>query len=143
MVEGRPVRLALLSVHPEYASALVSGRKTVEFRKRPLAPDVTHVVIYATQPVARVVGVFSIREQVMESPRQLWNMFHNVAGISKAKFMDYYRGCSTGVGIRVGEMTGLPDNFTLQEAFGISRPPQSFQYFTLRQTAPKLAGVLV
>jgi predicted transcriptional regulator len=100
------------------------------------------VAIYATQPIARVVAVFSVHEQVTDTPNQLWRKFHDVAGISKTKFLDYYEGYSKGVGIRVGEMMGLEENFTLQEAFGISRPPQSFQYFTLRQTAPKLAGVL-
>ena len=45
MAKEHAVRLALLSVHPEFADALVRGEKLVEFRKRALAADVTHVVV--------------------------------------------------------------------------------------------------
>ncbi|MGO4443460.1 ASCH domain-containing protein [Mycobacterium sp. 2YAF39] len=134
-------RIALLSVHAEYADALVTGQKTVEFRKRPLAPDVTHVALYATHPVARVVAVFTVREQVIDSPQRLWRQFSKVAGISKVKFLDYYDGCSRGVGIRVGDLVSLDRHVTLQEAFGISRPPQSFQYFGPHQAGSRLAEI--
>ncbi len=43
--------IALMSIHPQYANAIVEGTKRVEFRKRPLARNVTHVIVYATAPV--------------------------------------------------------------------------------------------
>lgn len=140
MVDRPPRRLALLSVHPEYAEALVNGDKTVEFRKRALATDVTHVAIYATMPVGRIVGIFSVKEQVIDTPHGLWSKFRAVAGISQDKFVAYYNGHATGVGIRVDEMVRLKDWITLEEAFGISRAPQSIQYFKPEDAAPSLSA---
>ena len=52
-------RVAVMSIHPRYAEAILSGQKRVEFRKRRLAPDVTTVLVYATQPVGVLVGRLS------------------------------------------------------------------------------------
>jgi predicted transcriptional regulator len=142
MVDRPPRRLALLSIHPEYAEALVSGHKTVEFRKRALAADVTHVAIYATMPVGRIVGVFSVKDQVIDTPHALWSKFRAVAGISQDKFVAYYEGHATGVGIQVDEMVRLQNWITLEDAFGISRPPQSIQYFRPEDAAPGLSLAL-
>ena len=35
----------MMSVHPRFSAGLVDGQKTVEFRKRRLAPDVRRVLI--------------------------------------------------------------------------------------------------
>ncbi|MGO9351300.1 MAG: hypothetical protein ACLP3C_10950 [Mycobacterium sp.] len=142
MADDLAYRIALLSVRPEYVDALLNGTKTVEFRKRPLASDVTHVAIYATHPVARVVAVFSVREQIIDSPRALWRKFGKVAGISKSGFLAYYEGYAQGVGIEVHELVRLDERVTLQEAFGIDRPPQSLRYFAPHQAAPELVDVL-
>lgn len=142
MAERDFVRLALLSVHPEYAEALLEGKKQVEFRKRALAADVTHVAIYATMPVGRIVGVFSVREQVTDSPPALWKRFRRVAGISQDRFLAYYDGYQHGVGIRVRDMMALDEFLTLEDAFGISRPPQSVQYFEPAMAATPLHAAL-
>ncbi|TCI98929.1 ASCH domain-containing protein [Aeromicrobium sp. IC_218] len=129
MARDTDFRLALLSVHPEYARAIVDGTKTVEFRKRPLAADVTHVAVYATRPVGRVIAVFSVEEQVLDAPSRLWEMFKPVGGISHDKFFEYYDGHQQGVGIKVADLVRLAEHESLEDAFGISRPPQSVQYF--------------
>ncbi len=53
-------RVALFSIHPQYAEAILAGTKSVEFRRTPLADDVTHVVVYATAPTKMVVGIFEV-----------------------------------------------------------------------------------
>lgn len=138
MAEVPACRVALLSVHPEYAQAILDGTKTVEFRKRPLADDVTHVAIYATRPVGRIVGVFRIEEQVQRAPGTLWKRFKDVGGISYSKFLAYYDGHPQGVGIRVGDLVRIDGDVTLEDAFGISRPPQSFQYFEPDEASERL-----
>src|SRR5690606_16414773 len=44
-------RHALMSIRPEYAERILAGTKRIEFRKRPLASDITDVIVYATTPV--------------------------------------------------------------------------------------------
>src|SRR6185312_8221353 len=142
MAERPADRLALLSLHPQHAEAIIKGTKKIEFRKRPLASDITRVVIYATRPVGRVVAAFSIKEQVCDSPRQLWLMYRGEAGGSRAQFLAYYDGRSEGVCIRIGKVVSLAEPLSLRDALGIRRPPQSVQYFAERQAKPKLARAL-
>ncbi len=117
-----------MSIHPVYAEQILSGQKRVEFRKRPVAGDVTHVLIYATAPVRRVVGVFSVEEQVSESPRELWGAFKEVGGIAYRDLMKYYRGHSVGTGIRVKMAYTASTPLCLAEDLGINHPPQSYLY---------------
>lgn len=121
-------RVALMSIHPQYARAILDGTKKVEFRKRPLAGDVTHVVVYATAPVSAVVGVFSVTGQTTASPTSLWQRFKKVAGISQDGFDAYFDGRDSATGIGVGDVVVLEEPLCLRDDLGIGRPPQSYQY---------------
>jgi len=121
-------RVVLMSIHPEYAQAILDGTKRVEFRKHPVADDVTHVLVYATAPVSAVVGAFTVTGQDTEHPRSLWRRFKKVAGISRDGFFAYYEGRASGTGIRIGERLAPEAPLSLPDAFGVPRPPQSFQY---------------
>ncbi|MEV5961612.1 ASCH domain-containing protein [Kribbella sp. NPDC051952] len=128
-----------MSIHQEFADAILSGEKTVEFRKRPVAPDVTHVVIYVTQPVSAIVGIFEVRRQVTESPARLWRRFGKVAGISRQRFFQYYHGRTCGTGIEVARVQPLETPLTLS-GLGLTRPPQSYQYLDARQSSVAMSG---
>ena len=119
---------ALMSIRPPYASAILAGTKRVEFRKRPLNPAVTHIFVYSTAPVAKVIGHCEMTGQDEAPPQTLWSRYHKVGGIQKAELMDYYDGHALGVAIKLGEFVAYPSPLSLQESFGIARAPQSFQY---------------
>lgn len=121
-------RVALMSIHPEYAEAILAGEKRVEFRKRPMRADVTHVVVYATVPTGAVVGAFTVSGQQTSSPSRLWRKFSRCSGITRSKFLAYYAGRPQGTGIGVGEVFVTQRPLTLEESLGVSRPPQSYQY---------------
>jgi predicted transcriptional regulator len=139
-VAADPVgRVALMSLHPEFASAILTGRKTVEFRKRRVAPDVTHVLIYATHPVGAVVGIFEIAGQTTAAPTELWHQFRDVGGLTCGRFFDYFAGCTAGTGIRVGSVRSFDRSMPLRETVGLGRPPQSVQYLDDVQASRALA----
>lgn len=117
-----------MSIHPTYAEAILRGEKQVEFRKRPVADDVTHVVVYATLPVGAIIGAFTVAGQETSSLHSLWQAFGEVAGIRHNEFAEYYRSHNEGTCIRVGDIFLASERVDLSIAFGISRPPQSFQY---------------
>lgn len=48
----------LLSLKPKYAEMILSGKKTVELRKRWANKEVDKVWIYATEPVGKILGYF-------------------------------------------------------------------------------------
>lgn len=133
MVESPVGRLALMSVRPEFADAILAGTKTVEFRKRPLADDVSYVVLYSTLPVSAVVGLCQVGKQVTTTPTKLWSLYSGVAGISKRRLLDYYSGYPEGTAIDLTTVYTLLTPLSLSESVGIGRPPQSFQYLNDRQ----------
>lgn len=124
--------VALMSIHPKYAHAILDGTKTVEFRKQRLRDDITHVVIYATCPVQAVLGYFEIGSQEEEAPRDLWERFGAQGVIDESDFFSYFDGKDIAVGITVANATKLRHPRHLDEALGVSRPPQSFQYLPAR-----------
>jgi predicted transcriptional regulator len=117
-----------MSIHPQYANGILAGTKRVEFRKRPIADDVTHVIVYATAPVSAVVGAFTVKAQHTQNPRTLWRHVRDVAGIAWADFIAYYADRTAGTGIAVGQVLQAPQPMCLRTQLGIDRPPQSFQY---------------
>ncbi|MEE2570443.1 hypothetical protein V1638_13710 [Pseudarthrobacter sp. J64] len=127
-------RVALMSIRPEFSDAILSGEKVVEFRKRPVADDVSHVLIYATMPVGSLVGWFAVRGQKTMSPKELWSTFRAVGGISKCRFFEYYDQREQGTGILVDSAARFPRPVPLSELGTSLRPPQSFQYLTAAQS---------
>lgn len=121
-------RIALMSIHPEFCDAILDGRKLVEFRKRRLADDVSHVVIYATAPVSRLVGTFRVAGQQTSTPDALWRRFKHVGGIERGGFLSYYGGRDAGTAIEVADVHRFAAPKSLPDTLGIDRPPQSFQY---------------
>lgn len=121
-------RQIVMSVHPRYAEAIMDGRKRVEFRKRPLADDVSVVWVYATVPVQRVVGYFEVDATVIARPRDLWRRFKNVGCIGRADFDRYYLGTVLGAGIQVKVATRLASPLPLSVLLPSGVPPQSFAY---------------
>jgi predicted transcriptional regulator len=117
-----------MSIRPQFANAILDGSKTVEFRKRRLAGDVTRVVIYITSPVQAVVGEFTVADQVVASPQTLWRRYRLVAGIDRASFFKYFDGSSDAVGILIDAVVQYKEPQTLRQFDPSMRPPQSFQY---------------
>lgn len=128
MAKNPPV-VALLSIHPQYAEAILNGEKKVEFRKAGFSKDVTHVVIYATKPIGAVVGVFETDGSVVQSPRELWQTFSAVGGITRGDFDAYYSGRPTGVAIKIKKAKRLPEPLPLTR-IQKTHPPQSFNYLS-------------
>ncbi len=129
-----------MSIHPRYAWAILEGRKTVEFRKRRLADDVTHVVIYSTVPDRAVVGYFTVEGQETSTPDSLWSQFRDRGVIDENDFFAYYAGRDRATGIRVGAATRLRRPLSLTLDLGVAHPPQSYQYLPSERFATVLAA---
>jgi predicted transcriptional regulator len=117
-----------MSIRPTFVEAILSGSKTVEFRKRRLAPDVQRVMIYSTAPVQAVVGEFEVEEQITTSPASLWRRFGSVSGVDRKVFFKYFEGSREGVGIVIKSVMVYDEPAALDTLISGARPPQSFQY---------------
>lgn len=121
--------MVLISIHPRFAEAIVRGEKTVEFRRRWTKREVSHLVIYATAPIKRIVAVAIIKEVVEESPAKLWKLSQaQGGGVTRAELSDYFTGLKSGFGILLETITPLRHPIDFCEVFPGFRGPQSFRF---------------
>lgn len=128
MAEAAIGRVALFSIHPGYANALLDGTKRVEFRRIALPADVTRVVVYATSPVQRIVGFFEVAGVDQAPPGKAWGAYCKVGGIEKHAFDQYYAGAASAYVILARNPVRLTTPLRLGELGETLRPPQSFMY---------------
>lgn len=121
-------RVALFSIHPHYADAILRGDKRVEFRRRGPSSATSHVIVYATAPVQRIVGWFRVEAVEEETPSTLWERFGVVGGIELEEFDRYYGRRSRGTAICVADPSRLVRPLAMDAIAGSSRPPQSYRY---------------
>jgi predicted transcriptional regulator len=134
-------KVVLMSIHPKFVDEILSGRKKVEFRKKRFSSDVSHVVVYATNPIKQVVLVFSIKNITVDNPLYLWDRYSKVAGICKENFLLYYKESRYGTAIEFDEIFKLDKPLSLSEIGVFSRPPQSYQYLDERALEGLCCGV--
>ncbi len=117
----------LLSIKPEYAEKIFAGEKLFEFRRNVANKQPQKIVIYMTAPYSRVYGEVIVENVIEGSPRALWRETHNAAGISYAKFMEYFTGREMAYAYCLGKVKRYRNPKKLEE-YGISAAPQSFVY---------------
>lgn len=122
---------ALISVKPIFAADIMSGAKTVELRRRGVrlvAGD--HLWIYATKPIARVVGIVTVHGTVIASPATIWRRFGAQSCITKAEFEAYTDGCEVVSAIQLSHPYAALSPVSLEElrrAVKGFQPPQYMQ----------------
>lgn len=133
-----PANILLLSIKPEYASQIFSGKKTVELRRvrtRLTIDDI--VLVYVSSPTKALVGLFEVEKIIQEKielPENIetyWNLVHEKAGITSQDFYKYYEGASFFVGIFLRNPTKfhIPTNLEkLRKKIPEFTPPQSYRY---------------
>jgi predicted transcriptional regulator len=117
----------LLSIKPEFAELIFSGEKHYEFRKRIFKQEVDTVVVYASSPVQKIIGEFSIEDIVHDDLINLWDKTKNYAGVSYNYFSEYFQNKSQGYAIKVTNTKLYPEPIDLNSVYS-SVPPQSFAY---------------
>lgn len=123
--------VVLLSLRPEFAAAILSGRKRYEFRRTIFRRrGVTTALLYSNSSERRVVGAFEVGRVHEASPERLWEKYRHVAGIDESAFFAYFDGVKRGYAIgisRVHKFTPTVDPYAALEDFVA---PQSFYYLT-------------
>ncbi len=119
----------LLSIKPEYAEKILDGKKLFEFRKRlPKNKAVKTVVIYATKPVGKILGEFTIEEIISDSPDQLWTITSTFSGISKITFDEYFKDTKKALAIKISFPKRYSNPLDISTVLNQKKPPQSFYY---------------
>jgi predicted transcriptional regulator len=119
----------LLSIKPEYAERILDGDKKFEYRKSVFKnQNIKIVVIYATQPVGKIVGEFVIDEVISGDPRNVWDLTAEFSGISQSFFDEYFLGRETAYAIKVSKVKRYRKPIELDALLPSGLAPQSFCY---------------
>lgn len=121
-------KFVLLSIKPEYASAIAKGVKQVEFRKRIFSDTVERAFVYSSSPVKRILGSFLVTHIEKGSPKYIWDKYSNCGYIHQDKYFDYFQSHCIAFGIEISEFESYEvplDPYSVDSKF---RPPQSFCY---------------
>lgn len=124
------MKALLLSIKPEYVEKILQGEKKFEYRKRLAKEDVSYIYVYSTAPSMKVVASVHIEGHLSDSPTALWEKTKAAAGISRAKFRDYFRGCKTAYAYKLGKVEVFESPKNLSD-FGVAVAPQSFIYIKI------------
>jgi len=123
-------RIALLSIHPQFARLIMNGKKRAEFRKTKFREKVSHIVVYATSPVRRILGYFEVSHIDEDSPKRLWARYREVGGIQRKEFQAYYASSTQGIAIGIGQIRPLSKPIPLSNLDDSMSVPQSFAYIS-------------
>ena len=118
----------LLSIKPTYIEEIQKGNKGYEFRRAIFKNKPDEIVIYASSPVKKIIGSFSVGEIIEDTPDNLWNNFKEKAGINKKDFFEYFKGKTNGFALEIKEFKPLSEPFDPYKNMPQFRPPQSFAY---------------
>jgi predicted transcriptional regulator len=121
----------LLSIRPQFATAIEQGTKLVEFRKKfSHRAKAAPALIYATSPTKEIRATAQIADVIQGTPTNLWERFSCDAGCTKTDFDAYFENASTGFAIPLSNVRRLEPPvsakcLSMRQPLGF-RPPQSF-----------------
>lgn len=118
----------LLSIKPEYAEKILLGQKKYEFRRTLFkSTTVTKVIIYATNPIQKVIGEFEIEQVLSLKLGELWKKTMHASGIEKEFYDRYFSGKKIGHAIMIKKAKRYSNYLDLGD-LNVKQAPQSFMY---------------
>lgn len=117
----------VLPIKAEYAKGILFGDKLYEYRRRIPRRPVSQIVIYETAPMSMVVGTVDVRGVLEAEPGELYERTSYGAGISRADYDEYFRGCEKAYAFELG-VPVMFDCCQSVERYGLKVAPQSFAY---------------
>ena len=119
----------ILSIRPIFCKMIFSGQKKYEYRKRVFKHiDIDKVYIYATKPICRIVGYFTIDEVIEDKKSYMWEKTHKDGGISKEFFDAFFKNCDMAHAIKIGEVVKLDNPIDPKKVIMNFTAPQNYRY---------------
>ena len=119
----------LLPIKPEYANKIIEQKKLYEYRKNICKRKIDKIVIYSTSPVKRVVAEVEVKSVLSNTPNKLWKETKQYSGISKTKYMKYFKNKKIAFAYELGKILIYKQPKMLED-IGINYYPQSYVYLT-------------
>lgn len=119
---------AILSIKPQFVEEIIAGRKTYEFRKKVFKERVRKVYVYASSPVCRIIGEFTLGQILKGQPDYIWSRTSNQAGITRKCFDEYYEKKEIAYAIEIKYLKVYEEPIDPNIFLDKFTPPQSFCY---------------
>lgn len=129
----------LLSIKPEFVREIFAGNKKYEYRKTIFTKNVDKVVVYSTKPEGMIVGEFTVEAILEKDPAELWKETHQVSGITKEFFDQYFAGRERGYALKISAPILYEEPINPFDLFSSFVAPQSFKYLSREETDMTLA----
>lgn len=118
----------LLSIKPEYVEQIEQHTKLFEFRKQKFKNVPSEILIYASAPVKRIVGIIQVRDIIEDTPISLWSRCRQYAGIKEKAFFEYFKGKNQGIAIEIKDYIKFETPIDPYKVNPDFIPPQSYAY---------------
>ena len=136
--------VVLLSVRSPHVERLLSGEKTVEFRRRPWrVPDGATVLLYGSRERRAIVGSLTVESTAVGSPSAMWVSHGARSGLTRREYREYFAGATVAMAINVGRVRQLVEPLTLTELRRRSaafRVAQSYRFMAADELSVVLNG---
>lgn len=129
MDKNKTKHVIALAIKPVYAHAILAGKKTVEFRRNGVPPEIKKIVIYSTKPDQAILGYCDVSKCIIDTPNNLWREFGGSGYISHHDFTKYYEGYDVGKCYLIKNPQILNSPLPLEKCKTFNTAPQSFTYF--------------
>ena len=133
----RTIDDALISIRPNYAEAILSGKKTIELRRRIPAINLgTRLWIYATRPLGAIVGSAIVNKIIEGTPADIWEIYMDQIAVGRCEYDKYFTGTDRALGLVLSDITrrhpiGIERLREVQDGF---HPPQVLARLSRQET---------
>lgn len=122
------MKTVLLSIKPEFAEKIFNGTKKFEFRRSIFKNEnVRKVVVYASSPVQKVIGEFTIADILNDDIATIWSETAPYSGITHDFYLSYFSNKDKAYAIKIGKTKRYRQARTLSD-YNLNSAPQSFAY---------------
>ena len=119
----------ILSIKPCFCKLIFEGVKRYEYRKRVFKRnDVDKVYVYASKPICKVIGYFTVGGIINDTVSNVWDMTHKEGGITKEYFDAYFNGCDIAHAIKIEDARLFSVPIDPKSVLDNFRAPQNYMY---------------
>ncbi len=119
---------AILSIKPQFVKEIIAGRKSYEFRKKGFKEHIRKVYVYASSPICRIVGEFTLGDILEGKPEDIWSLTGKHAGITREYFNEYYNQREIAFALEIKSFVAYDEPINPYITLERFTPPQSFCY---------------
>ena len=131
----------LLAIKPKYIEKIVDKEKLYEFRKALPKNNFEKVYVYASSPISKIVGEFTVETIISDDKNNVWWWCKDFSGLTKEQFFNYFSNKNIANAIAIKNYINYNKYIDVKDLN--LKVPQNFCYLNNAQEAKiqKLNGL--